>query len=313
MASGAVAFAVAAIATVFLVTSFTPSDERGPATGTLPVGTILYGEWDQRASLAHWYTISTDGSQRTDLGIEASCAVWFPDGGRILVTNDAEFTTTSPLRPAVIDPDGSNLRPLDAVDDADLNLGCGDVSPDGSRIVLEGFGDEGTQRNGIYTVRASDGGGLIQLTSGLDGPPSYSPDGSHVVFMRTKPGIQPDGAGALFVVDADGGSPVRITPWGASFLDNDWSPDGKWIVFQRPYGQLFLVHPDGSDLHRIPLELPRGAGARTASWSPDGEWIVFAMQQASEATIWAVRPDGSDLQSVTTPHRVDAIWPHWRH
>jgi hypothetical protein len=31
------------------------------------------------------YTIATDGSQQTDLGIDASCAVWFPDGDRILV------------------------------------------------------------------------------------------------------------------------------------------------------------------------------------------------------------------------------------
>lgn len=117
--------------------------------------------------------------------------------------------------------------------------------------------------------------------------------------MRTGPGIQPDGAGALFVVGVDGGRPVRITPWGASFLDCAWSPDGEWIVFQRPYGQLFLVHPDGSGLHRIPLELPQGAGARTPSWSPDGQWIVFSMYQARGATIWAVRPDGSDQQQVT--------------
>ena len=208
VASGVVAIAVAAVAIVFLVTTLHPKRRAGSRDGTLPPGTILYGEWDQRTSLAHWYTIATDGSQRTDLGIDASCAAWFPDGGRILFTNDAEFTRTSPLRPAVIDPDGSNLRPLDAVDDPDLNLGCGDVSPDGTRIVLEGLQHEDTGRNGIYTVRASDGGGLVRLTSGFDGPPSYSPDGSQVVFMRTRPGIQPDGAGALFVVDADGGRPV---------------------------------------------------------------------------------------------------------
>jgi TolB protein len=185
------------------------------------------------------------------------------------------------------------------------------VSPDGTRIVLEGFNDQDTRRNGIYTVRASDGGGLVRLTSGFDGPPAYSPDGSQVVFMRTRPGIQPDGAGALFVVDARGGRPVRITPWGASFLDKAWSPDGEWIAFQRPYGRLFLVHPDGSGLHRVPVELPQGAGARTPSWSPDGEWIVFSMQQARGATIWAVRPNGSDLQPVTTLRGVDSISPSW--
>jgi Tol biopolymer transport system component len=311
VANGVVAIALAVVAMVVVVTALTPIGERAPAAGTLPPGTILYGEWDERTSLAHWFTIATDGSQRADLGVDASCAAWFPDADRILVTNDAEFTATSPLRPAVMDPDGSNLRPLDAVGDQDLNLGCGSVSPDGTRIALEGFGHEDNRRNGIYTVRASDGGDLVRLTSGFDGPPSYSPNGSQVVFMRTRPGIQPDGAGALFVVDAEGGRPVRITPWGASFLGNAWSPDGEWVVFQRPYGQLFLVHPDGSGLHRIPLELPQGAGARTASWSPDGAWIVFSMQQARGATIWAARPDGSDLQPVTTPNGTDAISPYW--
>jgi Tol biopolymer transport system component len=311
VASGVVAVAIATVATVFLVSALTQGGRRIPATGPLPPGTILFGEWDQRTSLAHWYTIATNGSTVTDLDIDASCAVWFPDGDRILITNDAALTATSPLRPAVVAPDGSNLRPLDAVDDPDLNLGCGSVSPDGTRIALEGFGHEDNRRNGIYTVRASDGGDLVRLTSGLDGPPSYSPDGSQVVFMRTRPGIQPDGAGALFVVDADGGRPVRITPWGGSFLDNAWSPDGRWIVFQRPYGQLFLVHPDGSGLHRIPLELPQGAGARTASWSPDGGWIVFSIQKAGGATIWAVRPDGADLQQVTTSNGADALSPFW--
>jgi Tol biopolymer transport system component len=308
--SGVVAIALAAVATVFLVTTLTPGDD-GPPAGALPPGTILYGEWDQRTALAHWYTVATDGSRRTDLGIDASCASWFPDGSRILVTNDAVFTSTSPLRPAVIEPDGSNLRPLDAIDEPDLNLGCGDVSPDGTRIVLEGFGNEDDESNGIYTVRASDGGDLVRLTTGFDGPPSYSPDGSQVVFMRTKPGILPDGAGALFVVDADGGRPVRITPWGTSFLDNDWSPDGEWILFQRPYGQLYLVHPDGSRMHRIPVQFPEGAGARQASWSPDGEWIVFSMQQDGGAAIWAVRPDGSDLRPVTAPRGVDETSPSW--
>ena len=27
-------------------------------------------------------------------------------------------------------------------------------------------------------------------------------------------------------------------------MDQGWSPDGQWIVYQRPYGVLTLVHPD---------------------------------------------------------------------
>jgi Tol biopolymer transport system component len=311
IANGVVAIAVAAVAIVIVVSTFTPMRRPAPAAATLPPGTILYGEWDERVSRARWFTVRTDGTGRADLHLQASCAEWFPDGETILITNDAEFTADTPLRPAVIDADGSNLRPLDGTADRDLNLGCGDVSPDGSRIVLEGFTDTDSERNGIYSVRASDGGDLVRLTSGFDAYPQYSPDGGRVVFMRTRPGIQPDGAGALFVVDAEGGRPDRITPWGSAFLDQGWSPTGEWIAFQRPYGQLFLVRPDGTDLHRVDVSLPQGSGARNPSWSPDGAWIVFSVQRAEGATVWAVRPDGSSLQRVTTSSGADQTLPDW--
>lgn len=311
IASGVVAGAVAVVAIVSVVSTLSPSEEAPPAAASLPSGTILVGEWDERVSQAHWFTVQTNGASRTDLHLVASCAEWFPGGDAILITNDATFTKENPLRPAVVDVDGSNLRPLDGTDDPRLNLGCGDVSPDGRRIVVEGFNDAEPRRNGIYSIRASDGGDLLRLTSGFDAYPQYSPDGTLVVFLRTKPGVQPDGAGALFIVGADGGSADRITPWGAAFLDQGWSATGEWIAFQRPYGQLFLVRPDGTHLHRVPVDLPQGAGARSPSWSPDGEWIVFSMQRAEGATIWAVRPDGSGLQPVTPSRGVTETLPDW--
>jgi Tol biopolymer transport system component len=274
---------------------------------------MLYGEWDQRQQRAHWFTVDTDGSNRRDLHVVATCAEWFPDGSRIFITNDAAVDEAgAPLRPAVIEPDGSDLTPLDATRDPDLQLGCGDVSPDGSRIVLEGFNLEDPSYEGIYSVRASDGGGLLRLTDGPDVYPQYSPDGSRVVFMRTKSGVNPDGAGALFVVNADGADLRRITPWGFAFLDQAWSPDGSWIVFQRPYGRLFLVHPDGTGLHEVPVELPKGSGAREPSWSPDGAWIVFALDRGGSSNVYAVRPDGTGLTRITDTHGTQDSGPDWR-
>jgi TolB protein len=132
------------------------------------------------------------------------------------------------------------------------------------------------------------------------------------VFFRQRIGVHPDGAGALFVVDADGSNLERLTPWGGAFLGQHWSPDGGWIVFQRPFGELYLVRPDGSDLHRVPVRLPPGTGASHPSWSSDGEWIVFSLTDARSATIAAVRPDGTDLRRVTTPNDTDQTLPDWR-
>ena len=310
--AGLLAAGLFVAAIVFSVRVFSPFERQTAVAPTGPGGLILYGVWDAEAQRADWFTVRTDGSQIHDLHIAATCAVWFPDGSKILITNDAASGPATPLRPAVVDPDGSNLRPLDATPNTDLNLGCGDVSPDGTRIALEGFGQSGhPELDGIYSVRASDGGGLIRLLQGPVSPPKYSPDGTRLSFFDTEEGVSPIGSGALFVMGADGADPVRITPWGYAFADHAWSPDGSWIVFQRPYGQLYLVHPDGSALHRVPLQLSPGTGAQNPSWSPDGRWIAFSLQRSDSAEIYMVRPDGTGLRKVTGAPRAQEQTPDW--
>jgi Tol biopolymer transport system component len=310
--AGVLATAVAVAGIVFVMRVFGGAERGVPAAPKVPGGIILYGDWDANTQQAHWFTVRPDGSEPSDLHFAATCAVWFPDGNRILITNDAAVGAGTPLRPAVIDPDGSNLRPLDATRNRDLNLGCGDVSPDGTQIALEGFGQGGhAELDGIYSVRASDGGGLVRLLEGPVSPPRYSPDATRLSFFDTKTGVSPTGAGAVFVMGADGTGLVRVTPWGYAFADHAWSPDGTWIVFQRPYGRLYLVRPDGSDLHEVPLNLPAGAGALNPSWSPDGTWIVFSLQRSDEAELYMARPDGTGLRKVTGPPNVQAQQPDW--
>jgi Tol biopolymer transport system component len=310
--AGLLAAGLTVAAIVFLGQVFSPLERQAPVAPKDPGGLILYGDWDAKVQRADWFTVRPNGSEIHDLHVAATCAVWFPDGSKILITNDAAVGRGTPLRPAVVDPDGSNLRPLDATRNPDLNLGCGDVSPDGTRIALEGFGQSGhPELNGIYSVRTSDGGGLIRLLKGPVSPPRYSPDGTRLSFFDTKEGVSPTGSGALFVMGADGADPVRITPWGYAFGDHAWSPDGTWIVFQRPYGQLYLVHPDGSALHRVPLQLPPGTGALNPSWSPDGTWIVFSLQRSDSAEIHMVRPDGTGLRKVTGAPGAQAQTPDW--
>ena len=310
--AGLVAAAAAVAAIVFVVRAFEAAEPNAPAAPNVPSGLILYGDWDASVQRADWFTVQPDGSQPSDLHVSATCAVWFPDGSKILITNDAAVGTGTPLRPAVVDPDGSNLRLLDATRNLDLNLGCGDVSPDGTRIALEGFGQDGhAELDGIYSVRASDGGGLVRLLEGPISLPRYSPDGTRLSFFDIKEGVSPTGSGALFVMGADGTDSVRITPWGYAFDDTAWSPDGSWIVFQRPYGQLYLVRPDGSDLHRVPLNLPPGTGALNPSWSPDGTWIVFSLQRSDRGEIYMARPDGTGLREVAGAPDVQGQHPDW--
>src|SRR5262249_9896090 len=141
--------------------------------------------------------------------------------------------------------------------------------------------------------------------------PKYSPDGKLVVFIRSAQSVSPAGAGALFVMNADGTALHRVTPWGFALIDQNWSPDGNWIVFERPDGELYVGHPDGTGLHPVPLELPAGAGAEAPSWSPDGAWITFSLERPGQADVYMVRPDGSGLRQVTHLKDVQAQSPEW--
>lgn len=289
---------------------------RGVApAGTSPTGTILYGRWRADVQRSWWFTAGVDGRDVRDLGISATCARWWPDGSKILVTDDDAVGPGRPLRPATIRPDGSGMDPLDATMDPSLNLGCGDVAPDGRLLVLEGFNDRESGRNGIYLVRASDGGGLRRVVASprgaSDGNPVFSPDGTRIAFFRIRPGVSPPGAGALFTVNLDGSSLRRITSWGGAFLGQEWAPDGSWIVYQRPYGVLSLVHPDGTGRRDVPVSLASGSGAANPAWSPDGAWIVFSLRTGEGANIFRVRPDGSSLTRITSEPGVDEQSPSW--
>ena len=193
--------------------------------------------------------------------------------------------------------------------DPKLSIGCSIWSPDGKLLACEATEDTDPNRNGMYAIRTSDGGGLTRLTSkpgGDDIPIAYSPNGMQIVFGRTDPTLGSVPNQALFLVNSDGSGPRRITPWGYSDDDGSWSPDGSAILFEYQ-GSLYTVHPDGTGLKRI---LHNGFDA---DWSPDGTKIVFSRvpQPGSRvASIYTANANGSGVHAVTTsPSRDDkADW-----
>jgi dipeptidyl aminopeptidase/acylaminoacyl peptidase len=311
----ALATAVVVLGVVALGQKLVGSAHDGLAAAADSRGVILFGQWNPDAQESSWFTIRADGTGEKSLHVRATCARWFPDRSKILISNDARVDVHLPLRPATINPDGSDLRPLNGARDIGLNLGCGDVSPDGSTIAVEGFNDGRPSVNGIYLVSATDGGHLRRIThspaGGSDGDPKFAPDRRQIIFLRSKPGLGTEGAGTLYVATTTGASPRRITPAGFAFLGYDWSPDGQWIAFQRPYGQLYVVHPDGSGLRRIRLRLPSGAGAQNPAWSPDSRSIVFSLRSGGHASLYVVNVDGSGLRRLTTGSATEDQTPDW--
>jgi TolB protein len=95
--------------------------------------------------------------------------------------------------------------------------------------------------------------------------PVFSPDGKRIVFHA-----RPDGAGApdLYVMDADGSNPRRLTTHPDSDTTPTWSPSGTQIAFtsdRTGKPQIYIMNADGSNVRRLPI--PDGEADR-ATWAP---------------------------------------------
>jgi Tol biopolymer transport system component len=268
----------------------------GQSPASVPAGRIAFGRWDATVGGFVIFTVATNGSDlRMVLPGGHEIPRWSPNGDRLAVTggNGVRVFET------VVDADGSRPQIL-RLKDASLSLGCAAWSPDAARLACEGWDDAKPERNGIYTVRSSDGGDLTRVTTSPDGghdiPGAYSPDGASIVFSRSRqPEVEP---GEVWTVGVDGKVPHRIGA-GQFGVGVSLSPDGTSILADAN-GVLRIIDVASGTETPIPIA---GGAASGGRWSPDGLWIVFSLVPAGGDTagISIARRDGTSVTAVTTP------------
>lgn len=247
------------------------------------------------------YAVAPDGGKPRLLRSPGNFPHWSPDGSNLAFSaclNSPDCTTGV----ALIERSTGEVHGF-TMPDPDLYTACSIWAPSGKTLVCEGGSESDPKRNGLYTVRVSDGNGLTRITSnpgGIDSPLTYSPDGRLLVFDRGT--ADDESEHAMFVTPAGGGGKaLRITPLGLTDDAASWSPDGRTIVFGTG-GDLYRVSPDGTGLAKIKVKTPDGSLATHAfdvSFSPDGRRIVFSLGGA-EPGLYVADPDGSNFKRLTT-------------
>jgi Tol biopolymer transport system component len=295
----------------------TPAGAKAPG----PNGRIVFTHFGPTEGDSVTRTANPDGSHVRHLfGGASNMPHWSPDGSQVSI-----FCCDDGMAAHIVDPDTGVFREL-APPDLTLETHCGMWSPDAERLACESFGVTDPGRNGIYSIRSSDGGGLKRVTSnpgGDDIPGDYSPNGKRLVFVRA----DEDGPLGIFVAKLTGGKLRRITPPGMileGLFGGSWSPRGNKILFvartardRRP--AIWVVHANGRGLRQLRIKRPCGgrvSNPRYAScfdpgWSPDGTKIVFTRVGANgkRANIYTVNADGSGLFKVT--HTGRDAQPDW--
>jgi Tol biopolymer transport system component len=182
-------------------------------------------------------------------------------------------------------------------------------SPDGRMIAFVAT-EVAANGSDIYVVNR-DGTGLAKITStaGDDDNPSWSPDGTKIAFRSLRGGR----FGDIWVMDADGGNAVNLTPDPVPDTRDDrrpaWSPDGTRIAFSSNRAgtyDIWIMGADGSD----PVALSSTRDYDTEpTWSPDGIRLAFRRSDDNTSDIMVVFAVGGFARRLSLPgHELMPAW-----
>src|SRR5229473_3572700 len=179
----------------------------------------------------------------------------------------------------VMDYDGANQHPLTSLHTISLTPRW---SPDASRIAFTCF----ASANGVVSPQicmySMDAGKVVSFPRfrGTNSAPAWSPDGSQIMFSSSMLG-NPE----LFVVDANGGRPKRLTFATGASTSPTWNPKtGQTVVFVSDRGgipKLYMMNADGTSSAEI--DVPDKGYLIDPAWAPNGQLLAFSWR----------RPDGN--------------------
>ncbi|HET6232934.1 MAG TPA: S9 family peptidase [Longimicrobiaceae bacterium] len=264
----------------------------------------------------------------TSLKTGASGPVWSPRGDRIAFT--------SSLSPAELDTaradtgkarvDAAAIRRIDRDRPAALAAIraklANDARSNDPRLVtrLEYMGetsveDEESWRQ-VYVVDVQPEAKPLALTAARweSGAPAWSADGASIVFSASQPrgAYHPDyeRESDLFVVPATGGALRRIAEAGSAESAPRYSPDGRWLVYERervdtPFvgavnTELVVMRPDGTDRRSVTASLDRSV--TSYALTRDG-WLYFTVPSEGSVLLYRTRLDRIAPEAVVTGPR----------
>lgn len=284
-----------------------------------------------RAKASHIYTMNPDG---TDIRATSSdnftsdlYPAWSPDGSKIAFSSNQ----SDKYEIWTMNADGGNRVRLT---DLKSLSGMPKWSPDGSKIVFicrRIISGTGLPYTDIFAMNA-DGSGRQQLTDCIalaaqagpkgedeaisywNGAPTWSPDGSKILFSTNRDG---DGSTAIwYTMNPDGSDQRKLGLFtNVDGSQADWSPVNNKIVFVRgsaAKGDIWVM--DG--WLPFPLLTARKLtdnidNNRSPVWSPDGRQIAFYTDTNGKQDVYIMNADGSNLRRLTIDKSNDGF-PSWR-
>jgi len=155
------------------------------------------------------------------------------------------------------------------------------ISPDGHKVALE-FGEPIPE---VWIFNFASGLRTRLTNGGADSAPVWSRDGKNIVYFSI-PGNS--SKARLAVRAADGtGSETLLFQEDQWETPTDWSPDGKYILYDHgdPGATDIFVMPVSADQKPFPF-VQTPAWERGGVFSPDGHWVAYASRESGRDEVY---------------------------
>jgi len=166
-------------------------------------------------------------------------------------------------------------------------------SPDNRKLAYVSF-EGGVSSIFVQTLRT---GNRIKVSAkpGINGAPSFSPDGRRLVLTLGGEDGNPD----IHILDLNTKELTRLTTSRAIDTEGTWSPDGREIYFtsDRSGGpQIYKVSADGGKAERVTFEGSYNARPRL---SPDGKKVALVHNDRGNYRIGVLDLENRNLLILT--------------
>jgi eukaryotic-like serine/threonine-protein kinase len=141
-----------------------------------------------------------------------------------------------------------------------------------------------------------------------DSNPLWSPDGSHIAFTSTR-----NNSFGIYQKNSNGiGEDELLLKVGSSVLPEDWSLDGRFLIYLTTEG-------GGRDVSFLPMTGERKPVSflkdrfykRHAQLSPDGHWMAYVSNESGSYQVYVQSfPTGGGKWQVSTTGGVQPRWQH---
>jgi dipeptidyl aminopeptidase/acylaminoacyl peptidase len=267
---------------------FTSGAKQDLAPRWSPDGERLAFVSNRDGEVKQLYVISSEGGEAerlTDLEEDVAEAVWSPDGRHLAFS--------ARVRDRAYAEEDEKRRPPRRFTRLQYKL--------------DSVGWTGDRRSHIYTVSSDGSAAPTQLTDGdyEDQNPAWSPDGTRIAFASARhEDWDIELVRDLFLVDARGGEPHRLTGCDAWYEAPAWSLDGSLIAcrfapggFDFPrHGQIAVVDIATGERRVLTASLDRNCAPYPEIREPvwEGDSLLFVLEDRGNNRLYRVRADGAD-------------------